>query len=141
HYWVPNGYVLITRVEQIGKNGIAKPEPYRFSDRLPSPDSVPTYLGGLFTSRPGYFRIIAFVVTNVAFNDIGPPLNEADAFDLLHGPAALPATVAVKPLPQRTEVTALIYEYQKTSVDQDSPAVPIHSTVPARTHLERAGLW
>ena len=141
HYSVPNGYVLITRVEQIGENGVAKPEPYRFSDSLPAPDSVKDYLGGLFTSRPGYFRIIAFVVTNVPFNDIGHTLNEADASALLNGPAVLPGPIAAKPLLPKTVVTALIYEYQKTSVDRDSPAVPIHSAVSAQTHLERAGLW
>jgi hypothetical protein len=141
HYWIPNGYVLITRVEQIGKDGVAKPEPYRFSDQLPSPDSVTSYLGGLFTSRPGYFRIIAFVITKGAFNDNGPPLNLSDAFELLRGPAALPAPVAAQAVPQGAEVTALIYEYQKATVDSETPAVPIHSTVSARTHLERAGLW
>jgi hypothetical protein len=141
HYSVPNGYVLITRVEQINKNGVAKPPPYRFSDHLPDPHSVTGYLDGLFTSPPGYFRIIAFVVTNVDFNDTGAPLNEADADRLLQGPPALPGPIAARPLPPGTVVTALIYEYQKTSVDQHSPAVPIVSTVSAQTHLERAGLW
>ncbi len=141
HFAVPNGYVLITRVEQIDKNGVAKPPPYRFSDHLPNPHSVTSFLDGLFTSPPGYFRIIAFVVTNVDFNDTGAPLNEADAFKLLQGPPVLPASIAAKSVPSQTVVTALIYEYQKTSVDQNSPAVPIHSTVSAQTHLERAGLW
>jgi hypothetical protein len=141
HYWVPDGFVLVSRVEQIKKNGIALREPYRFSDSLPPPDSLTSYLGGLFTSPPGYFRIIAFVVTKVDFNDTSNPLDEVEAFNLLHGPAALPASVAIKPVPQKTRVTALIYEYQKSSVDENSRAVPIHSTVPAQTHLERAGLW
>lgn len=141
HFAVPNGYILITRVEQIDKNGVAVPQPNRFSDRLPSPNSVTSYLDGLFTARPGYFRIIAFVVTNADFNDTGAPLNEADAFKLLQGPPVLPATIAAKPVPSQTVVTALIYEYQKTSVDPDSSPIAIHSTVSAQTHLERAGLW
>ena len=75
------------------------------------------------------------------FNDPGEPLNEADAERLLQGPPALPGPIAARPLPPRTVVTALIYEYQKTTVDQNSPAVPIVGTVSAQTHLERAGLW
>ena len=141
HYPVPNGFVLISRVEQIDKNGVAKPPPDRFSDRLPGPHSLKSYFDGAFTSPPGYFRIVAFVVTPVDFNDIGAPLSEADAHGLLQGPPALPGPIAARPLPPRTVVTALIYEYQKTSVDQNSPAVPIVSTVSAQTHLERAGLW
>ncbi len=141
HYAVPNGFVLITRLEQINSQGIALNEPYRFSGSLPPPASLSSYLTGLFTSPPGYFRIIAFVITNADFNDVGNPLDEAAALDLLNGPAALPGPFATRALPSGAKLTALIYEYQKASTSQSSRAIPIHATVPAVTHLQRAGLW
>jgi len=142
HYWVPDGYALITRVEQIERNGRPRAMPYRFSAQLPPPDSLKDYFAGLFTSPPGYFRIIVFVVTDLSFNDTAAPLGEAEATGLLQrGPAALPPVIADQPLPLKTKCTALIYEYQKSSVDTGSAAVPIQSTVDAVTHLRQAGLW
>lgn len=142
HYWVPGGYALVTRVEQIDKNGRPKPMPYRFSGQLPPPDGIMSYFAGLFTSPPGYFRIIVFVVTNASFNDTSAPLGEADALRLLSaGPAMLPPGFASNPVPADTKITALIYEYQKSTADLTSPAVPIQSTVDAATHLQQAGLW
>lgn len=141
HYAVPNGYALVTRVEQIRKDGTSEPVPYRFSDQIPPPNSLAGYLAGLFTSRPGYYRIIVFVATDVPFNDTGPPLGEDYAKQLLHGPATLPAAVATQRLPPATKVTVLIYEYQKSSADGTSQATPIQSTVEAKVHLQQAGLW
>ena len=142
HYWVPDGYALVTRVEQIERNGRPRPMPYRFSAQLPPPDSLKDYFAGLFTSPPGYFRIIVFVVTDIEFNDTAAPLGEPEATGLLErGPAVLPPAIADRPLPLKTKCTALIYEYQKSSVDTGSAAVPIQSTVDAVTHLRQAGLW
>jgi hypothetical protein len=141
HYAVPNGYVLVTRAEQIEKDGSSAPSPYRFSDQIPPPHSLTNYLAGLFTSRPGYYRIIVFVATAVPFNDTAPPLREDEARQFLLGPATLPAAVAAQQLSPATKVTALIYEYQKSGTDASSPATPIHSTVEAKVHLQQAGLW
>ena len=141
HYAVPNGYALVTRVEQIEKDGTSELGPYRFSDQIPPPHSLTSYLSGLFTSRPGYYRTIVFVATDTPFNDTAPPLREEDAGKLLDGAAILPADVAAQQLPPATKITALIYEYQKSSSDGTAPATAIQSTVAAKVHLERAGLW
>jgi hypothetical protein len=141
YYAVPNGYALVTRVEQIEKDGSSMPPPYRFSDQIPPPNSLTRYLAGLFTSRPGYYRIIVFVATDVPFNDTAPPLREEEARQFLSGPATLPPSVTVQSLSPATKITALIYEYQKSSADGKSPAAPIHSTVEAKVHLQQAGLW
>ena len=141
YYAVPNGYAIVTRVEQIEKDGRTEPPPYRFSDEIPPPNSLTGYLSGLFASRPGYYRIIVFVVTNVSVDDKAPPMSEEDARRFLSGTAALPSTVAAQPLPPSTRITALIYEYQKSSADTKSTAVPIQSTVTAKVHLQQAGLW
>jgi hypothetical protein len=79
YYAVPNGYAIVTRVEQIRKDGKSEPPPYRFSDEIPPPRDLQGYLAGLFTSRPGYYRIIVFIATNVAFNDTAQPLSEYEA--------------------------------------------------------------
>lgn len=113
----------------------------RFSDEIPPPNSLTGYLSGLFTSRPGYYRIIVFVVTNVSVDDKAPPMSEEDARRFLAGAATLPFTVAAQPLPPSTRITALIYEYQKSNADTKSTTIPIQSTVTAKVHLQQAGLW
>jgi hypothetical protein len=57
----------------------------RFSDEIPPPNSLTGYLSRLFASRPGYDRIIVFVVTNVSVDDKAPPLSEEDARRFLAG--------------------------------------------------------
>ncbi len=138
--------VLITRVEQIDKKWSRQTSSrlLRFSESPAQPHSVTSFLDGTlyFASRLLPHHRLRRHQRGLPLTSVRPSTKPmlTDAFSF-KAPRCCQGPIAAKPLPPKTVVTALIYEYQKTSVDRGSPAVPIHSTVSAQTHLERAGLW
>lgn len=62
YYAVPDGFALVTRLEQIGSDGTSKPPPGRWSlsSRSASDFTLSDYVRALFTADPGYYRVIVF---------------------------------------------------------------------------------
>lgn len=139
YYAVPGGFALATQPEQIAEDGASKPESERWSSMPPQLKTFADYLTALFTARKGYYRIIVFIVTprDVVPSSTAP--TEATANDWSSsGVAHLPAAIAARPFTTAHIGTALIYEYAKSDV---GVTVLVPGRIPARKHLERAGLW
>jgi hypothetical protein len=64
YYAVPDGFALASRLEQINPDGTPKPELERWTikHRPLTKFSLSSYIRALFTSQPGYFRVIVFVI-------------------------------------------------------------------------------
>jgi hypothetical protein len=63
-YSVPDGFALVSRMEQITVNGESRPGSDRWStDMTPHVFSLRSYLSTLFTSSPCRYRVIAFIVS------------------------------------------------------------------------------
>jgi hypothetical protein len=144
YLWVPDGFALVTRLEQIYADGRPKPPPARFSAG-PVPlrtFSLSDYLRALFTADPGYYRVLVFVVTPHDVSETSKTPTDEEARDWLHsGDAALPSVVAEKPRPPQVKCVVLVYEFENKKTTATTPAVPVPSDIDAKTHLQRAGIW
>jgi hypothetical protein len=139
---VPNGFAVISRMEQIQPDG--KPSNPRWSRNINVPRVADVGLVGLIESLykapMGHYRVIVFVVTDAPRERSGQALGEAAMDDLLkRGRDELPATLAAKPYTERTKAVALIYEFAKASEQEAAKFVP-NPPLDGKTHLSNAGI-
>ena len=143
YYWVPQGFALISRLEQIRRDGTPKEESERWSVKAPTRKifSLKDHVKALFGAQQGYYRIIAFVVTPevVVTSGASPGAQEAKLW-AGSGADRLPAEIGSLYYSDKYQTTALIYEFERKSGDEDA-IVKLPSEIGAKTHLERAKLW
>jgi len=136
-YFVPGGFALVTRLEQIEADGKPKPEAVRWLPSVPRRGvfSLGDYLSMLFRANPGYYRVIVFVVTDVPFvqgDDV--TTRELAAQWLREGASNLSEPFDRQPFTLRTTCVALIYEFEKLNGD-DEPRNPVPGRLGAAAHL------
>lgn len=144
YYAIPGGFALVTRLEQIERDGTPKSGDRRW---IIGPSrirefSLREYLRALFTANPGYFRIIVFAVTDVPVEQSDARVTDDDAGAWLqHGRRnGLPPEVAALPWRPQITCTALIYEFILEQGQKEASLMT--SSVPdGPTHLMKANLW
>ena len=137
---VPNGFALVTQVEQISPDGTPRRE--RFRTDLPSLSdlSFVEFLIALAKAPPGYYRVIVFVVTDTPFSQEHAAPTESEARRWLdEGLNKLPRSIGMLTYGEDYRTTALIYQFSKLSKQPATLVSP--SLASGRTHLERAGIW
>lgn len=140
-YAVPHGFALVARLERILDNGQPAPNAYRYMPPGAEPFSLTAYLSGLFVAPVGRYRQIVFVVTDRAFAATGDELTQREAADLLReGANRLPSYFRTMPYSEDYDVTALIYEFEKTGTVGQMRQLE-SGRLGARTHLNRAGIY
>jgi hypothetical protein len=140
----PNGIAIVTRMERINDDGSPEGGPQRWD--LKQPDrprlSLPQYIRALFMAEPGYYRLIAFVVTDEAFGASNEPVSTATADSWLNtGLIKIPLGIQNKPLPPGYSCIALIYEFQLDAGKEKAPEQLVPSHLDPKTHLVKSGLW
>jgi lipid-binding SYLF domain-containing protein len=142
YYAVPDGFALVTRLEQIGPDGTPKPPPGRWSLNSPRATvfTLRDYLRALFTADPGYYRVIVFIISDVPFSEAPRQTNYEETIIWLKGGVnVLPVEITSKPYSKTFASTVLIYEFEK---DQgNDPKLNQPSRLDAHTHLDKSGLW
>lgn len=141
YYSIPGGFALVTKVEQIYSDGTPKPPPDRFSSVLSGPHSLADYLKALFTTQPGYYRILVFVVTDQTIPYGGPVPTQEDANRWLGAPSTLPASVASEPTKSEAKCTVMIYEFENSGASNDPATLMTSMTAGAEDHLRKSGVW
>ncbi len=143
YYAVPDGFALVARLEQIHPDGTPKEPPDRWSlaVRPMTRFSIIAYFRALFAATPGHFRIITFVVTPHPFTAGRARVEQQEAQAWLsEGLNTLPAAIGALPLTDAYACTALVYEFERRTVDH-----PVRfkdpSALTAVTHLKKAHLW
>ncbi len=143
YFAVPQGFAMVTRLEQIAADGSPRPPPGRWSanpPRLADGFSLRSYLRSLFTADPGYYRVIAFIVTDVPFTQSEKSITTIEAEEWLRsGLNFLPEWIGTQIYTPQVVCTALIYEFERQP--NRDPNVLLPSRLDARTHLVRSGLW
>jgi hypothetical protein len=143
YYAVPEGFALVTRLEQILEDGRSKEAPERWAtDIRPLRQfSLDAYLKALFTSNPGYYRVIVFIVTPNRFENSEQEVSRDEAMKWLRkGLAELPEDVGAGQYSRGYVCTALIYEFEQAA--RGSPAKQrVPSRLGAKDHLEMARIW
>jgi hypothetical protein len=143
YFAVPHGFALVTRLEQIDSDGTPKNGPNRWSVQFAAPlvFSLREYLRALLTATPGYYRIVAFVVTDLPITSKATTTNFAVAKDWLWmGSNRLPASIGILKYSESYSCTVLIYEFEQRS-GEESVTMLTPSPVPADEHLRRARIW
>jgi hypothetical protein len=103
--------------------------------------SLRRLLLGLFTAPEGYFRVIAFVVTDVPFGQTDDMATALEAQEwLAKGFNVLPEQVAGMRVNSLTRYTSLIYEFRGRGFGE-AVQVVLPGKFEARRHLEQAGIW
>lgn len=141
YYAAPGGFVMVTRLEQTDEQGTPLPDGKRYL----LPDDVgdfsfAAYIRNLFFAPEGYYRFIAFVVTDRAYTTSDSALAEDSALARLRGGSVeLLSVFRDMPFSNHHRVDALIYEFRLAA--QNAAVEPVTpGRLPPETHLEHSGL-
>jgi len=144
YYFVPKGFAIVSRLEQIRQDGTPLDGPDRWSREIAPPPvySLRAYIEALFSANPGHFRVVVFIVTSEPFaEDIKTDVTRDEALKwLARGTNKLPKEYDNVVFDDSYDCSALIYEFEKPN--RDDPAfLDNPSALPAQTHLEKSRLW
>jgi len=145
---VPRGFALVTRVEQIRRDGAPLPSASRWSRELPRSGDLGLsgFVQALFRAPAGNYRVIVFVVTAEPWSrGARAPLGEARLRELeCAGLNGLPPALRNIAVAGDTRATALVYEFEKSSDDSAATLLPSGRRLPlldATSHLQKSGIW
>jgi hypothetical protein len=142
-YWsVPDGIAEVMRLERTYADGLpaAGAQRWVINSSALQPLSITDYVKALFAADPGYYRVIAFVVTDAPFVANGAPITESGARALLtDGAVSLPPEYLTKPLPTGYNCTALVYEFLREIGKDPAELDPGH--LDGKDHLVKSGIW
>jgi hypothetical protein len=140
YYSVPRGFALVTSLEQFKLKGAPVDEPYRWSQQIANPPVFRIdYWLTLLEGKTGHYRVIAFVVSDDDFftqtNGKKVDVNQAEQL-AIKGANKLPASLGDLPYTNRHWCAALVYEFEKPSLDQPTEFKP-NSSLMAESHLQK----
>jgi len=129
----PRGFAIVARMEQVDEDGRPKPGRQRWITSEPAKLTPADFVADLFFQKPGYYRVVLFVVSDDNNPAQGP---KVDLPEPNEGARVLPAEMAARPIGEGA-VLALIYNFERrrnASITTwvDSPS--------ARSQLASAGL-
>lgn len=143
YHSVPNGFALVSRIEQIRADGTPREEAARWSVSAVRPKivSLSDYVEALFKAPRGRYRLIVFIVTDLPVTQTRNEPTRAEATEWLNsGALSLPPSIGGRPYSGDCYTTALIYEFERGAGDEGA-GLKIPSDLQGKTHLERAGIW
>lgn len=131
----PGGFALVGRLERIDVSGRPFPGRARWTAKGGAKFDLADLLGDLFLERPGYFRIVVFVVTDKPTFDPGPAQHLPQP---VTGAQSMPAELESMPL-RGKHLLALVYSFERRQGESmhiwtDGAPSTLH-------HLKAAGLW
>jgi hypothetical protein len=135
------GCAIATHIEQIKSDGRPVTK-QRWSFQLPSYESffIKTFLAALFTAKPGYYRLIALVVSEKQLVEKASPPSASQAEVLIHGPKSPPSDLWTIPLTSAYRCIAYIYEFVRPTRSHEPVFMKESPDVTARMHLASTGL-
>lgn len=122
YYQIPEGFALVTRMEQIELDATPSPIPDRWN--APHKEEYTTftlkkYFQSLFFAKKGKYRIIVFLVTSIPFSQTETQMKIDDAQRFLKkGYNSLPIDFQSIKFTEDYECTALIYEFDKMEFEE-----------------------
>lgn len=140
YYHVPDGFAMVTQVEKIEDDASSSAENrwQRISDQKTF--SLSHYIYNLVNSKPGKYRVLVFVVTDIPFSLNGDSIGPAVAQEWVFGGRVfLPRGMQSTVYDVRHRTTALIYEFARPP--KIDPYLVIPSSQTGREHLLKSGIW
>lgn len=141
YFEVPGGFAMVARLERTDENGRPLSGDARWQQTVQMTEfSLAAYFRILFSSEPGHFRVVSFVVTDQAVVPSGAAPDSATATGWLgDGAISLGCTISERPFTARHNVVALVYEFEKAGDNEDA-VYHDPGLVRARDHLARTSL-
>ncbi len=142
YYWIPGGFALVSRIEQIRADATPIDPPARWAvETARVRAGFIDHIRALFNAPPGFYRVIVFAVTDQDFAaaERAPTSSEARTWASA-GSLRLPPDIGARPYTEQHYASALIYEFERRA-DQSEAQMRTPSESPGRVHLERTGLW
>ena len=140
YYSIPRGFALVTRLEQFKADGTPADEPYRWSQEILNPRVFSLeYVRILLQGKTGHYRVIVFAVTDDdLFAQVEGKQVDVERADRLaiEGANKLPDWIGNSPYTDRHWCAALVYEFEKPSVDQPIDFKPNSNLLP-QAHLQK----
>ena len=140
---MPQGFALVSQLEQINSDGTPKDATFRWTTTIAAPRvfSVSSYFHALLGATPGNYRVVVFIVTPASLTTKPNTPGFQQAQDWLTGGAnKLPNPIRDWPFTADSACTALIYEFEQAS--RDANAIErLPSALTGQMHLQAAGLW
>jgi len=136
-YQCPNGFALVSQMEQIYSDGSP------MGRWIPNVDNrivweLKSYFKTLFTAPKGFYRVIVIVVTDQDFSPSHQTVSPKDAREwLTTGGMRLPQKIGVQPYTRNHYCMALIYEFE----NRDHNPIQVRSDISGYEHLKKAGIW
>lgn len=141
-YSVPDGFVIVTRLEQIERDGTAKCGAERWNVEAPGQDDsfFLKVLKGMAGATSGNYRLFIFVVStdDRAPTAVEPSYGDAKLW-FLRGSAALSAETASRPVTAGHRMSVLVYEFEAITKQKVLARAP--GLLTCEDHLVKAGLW
>ena len=137
-----NGFVLVSRIERIDDEG--KPLDPRWTTEYKAPEvvTIEDFLRVLFTSKPGRFRVIAFVVSPYDLTTTGTPPTETEVVEWLDsGYDRLPKPLKPLSFLEDYSCRALIYEFKKNKNGESHFVPKTETELTAEDHLNGVELY
>ncbi|CAK8712507.1 hypothetical protein GKODMF_04090 [Candidatus Electrothrix gigas] len=143
YYQVPNGFALVSQLEQFRSDGSSKQEPDRWAAEFRPPRifSLTSYIKAIFKANPGRYRIVAFIVTSQPFEEGKERITREEARSWLDsGMVVLPKSIGEQPYTDEHYCTALIYEFELPENGKKA-LFKTSSNLTGRDHLQKSNLW
>ncbi len=142
YYSAPNGFALLTPVEQIDRNAAPLTGKERWQD-YPSVGSfsgIFDYLSSLVLPKKGYFRLFVFLVSDQnAQREKGKLAAEDARAWLQEGAFWLPDAIGEKPLTSDHRFSILIYEFEAPETTKKLTE-KCESLFTIKAHLDNSGI-
>lgn len=140
-YRVPEGFAMVSRLEQFNNDGTPLQGDDRFSAELARPPaSLTGLIKDLFFAREGHYRVVVFMVTSLAVQQSPQRMSRRAASDLVSsGADRLPENTGSQPFTGNHKCTALIYEFFQRTADHPAEFVS-PGRLDGTTHLRRSGI-
>lgn len=144
YYGLPNGFAVVTGLEQVDANGYSMQAGRWVSHLTPmsmTDFSLGNYLAALFGAPKGYYRTFVFLVTSDLVVQSGTPVSQAEAGNwVIEGANKLPDSLKALSYTKDHTCTVYVYEFIQSGMGAQAN-LDIPSSITGRQHLERAGLW
>ncbi|GJM32075.1 MAG: hypothetical protein DHS20C18_10760 [Saprospiraceae bacterium] len=142
YYYAPNGFAMLTSLEQIDRSGKPLLGVERWQD-YPSVtgfDGIFDYLSSLVLPKKGYFRLFVFLVSDQNVDSQNGKLNAGDAKAWLReGGFWLPASIGDKLLTDNHRFSILIYEFEAPETTKKMKEC-CESLFTIKDHLNTSGI-
>lgn len=130
-FGVPGGFAFLSRLEQINPDGTPLPGLLHFYQGRVGPKNLSEYLADLIMGRPGYFRMLAFVITDQS--NFGS--STASLPDYRSGATVLPDELGAEPFGSKNGFI-LVYSFERVLGGSVRP----YDLLSAARHLQAAGI-